>query len=94
MKVRKNANQRNFIIDKDNYTKYEIEHFLNNNVIYWLDENLEQHSDLPEWWKFDETQFIIFASDCEEIKVVYDEEYGFYKTIVITKTGEKINITL
>ena len=94
MKVLKRAEQKNFRIAKDMYTEWTLKEMLNNQVIYWLDEDLEQHSDLPEWWKFKDTEFIIFAEDCEEIKVVYHKEWGFYTNIVTTKTGKEIYIEL
>lgn len=94
MKVRKNAKQRNFTLDNEMYTQSEIKRLLDNKIIFWLDENFEQRSDYPEWFEFDKTRFIIFASDCDEVKVVYDEELEFYTTVAITKTGEKIYITL
>lgn len=94
MKVRKNAKQKNFTVDNEMYTKNQLKEMLEKRVIYWDDEHFEQRSDYPEWFNFDETHFIIFASDCNEIKVIYDDESEFYATVAITKTGEKIYITL
>lgn len=38
--------------------------------------------------------FRIFASDCTDVKVVYNSLYGFYENIVVTKDGTKISIVL
>lgn len=39
-------------------------------------------------------EFRIYASDCDEIKVIYNKDYGMYQTIVITKLGEQIAVTI
>ena len=94
MKIRKNAEQRNFTVNKDMYTVANLKDMLDYHMIYWFDENLNQKSEYPEWWKFDETSFIVFAEDCEEVKVIYDTEFNFYTTVVITKSGSKIYVNV
>ena len=36
----------------------------------------------------------IYADCCEEVKVVYNKEYGTYENIVVAKNGMKIHINL
>lgn len=31
----------------------------------------------------------IYAEDCEEVKVIYNNLYGYYENIVVTKSGDK-----
>ena len=36
----------------------------------------------------------IFASDCEEVKVIYSKEYDNYINVVVTKEGKTIPVIL
>ena len=36
----------------------------------------------------------IYADYCDEVKVIYNKEYGTYENIVVVKNGMKIHINL
>ena len=40
MKILKHAEQKNFIINKDMYTKREIENLIYQGFVFWFDENM------------------------------------------------------
>lgn len=95
MLTRKNSVQKNVSVDMSMYTKREIEELLTARVICWLDDRLEQHYEMPDWWKYDETIFSVFLEDTKEIKVIYNKESGFYYNVVVLKdTGKEIYINL
>ena len=50
--------------------------------------------DVVEGFKYDETVFRINAVNIDEIKVVYNKEYGFYETVAILYNGDMVHITL
>lgn len=95
MLTRKKSIQKNVNVDTSMYSKREIEELLNAHIICWFDEKLDQHYDMPLWWKYDETIFSIFLEDTKEIKVVYNNESGFYYNVVVLKSnGKEIYIDL
>lgn len=36
----------------------------------------------------------IFADDCKEVKVIYNDEFGAYETIVVTNDDKKVPVCL
>lgn len=94
MKVLKRAEQKNFIVNKDMYTENDIENLMYQGFVFWFDDNMATRMDSVEWFKYDETVFRIYAENIEEIKVVYNKEYGFYETVAILYNGDTIHITL
>ncbi|MBR3591255.1 MAG: hypothetical protein IKL46_00145 [Clostridia bacterium] len=94
MKVLKRAEQKNFIIDKDMYSKHDIENLMYQGFVFWFDENMGIRMDVVEGFKYDETVFRINAVNIDEIKVVYNKEYGFYETVAILYNGDMVHITL
>lgn len=36
----------------------------------------------------------IYADCCDEVKIVYNKEYGIYENIVVAKNGMEIHINL
>ena len=93
MKIRKNAEQKNFIVNKDFYTEYELLSMARQKTIFCIDEffNIRYITDIRQ---VEDSCFRIFADMCKEVKVVYDESFGCYKTVVITKNDQMINICL
>lgn len=94
MKVLKKADQKNFEIARDMYTYAEIVELLNLHYICYFDDNFNQvyKVDLFHW---SEKSYRVFAEDIDEIKVVYNKEYGFYETIAKMKDRRTIlHITL
>ena len=89
MLTRKNSVQKNVTVDMSMYTRKEIEELLNVHVVCWFDEKLNQHYEMPEWWKYDKTIFSVFLEDTKEIKVVYNKESGFYYTVVVLKSNDR-----
>lgn len=94
MKILKHAEQKNFIVNKDMYTKHEIENLMYQGFVFWFDENMSTMMNEVEWHKYNETVFRIYAVNITEIKVVYNKEYGFYETVAILYNGDMIHITL
>lgn len=93
MKVLKRAEQKNFTLATDMYTYFEIKTLLENREICYFDNNLNQvyEFDMFQWSKKD---YRVFAEDIDEIKVVYNKEYGFYETVATMKNGTTLHITL
>lgn len=94
MMTRKNSEQKNVRVNKDMYTEKEIEQLVKTGYVCWLDKALNEHFNMPNWWEYKETEFIVFLEDTKEIKVVYNKEWGFYETVVILNTGLQISVTL
>lgn len=93
MKIRKTAEQKNFIVNKDYYTEYELLSMARKKIIFCINEvfdiryitNIEQVKD---------SCFRIFADMCKEVKVVYNNTSGCYDTVVITNDNQLIYICL
>lgn len=94
MLTRKNSQQKNVFVEMEMYTERDIDRMLRAGYVHWLDNELNQHDEMPDWWKFKDTNFLIFLEDTKEIKVIYDEEWGFYQTVVIMKDGTKIYVKI
>lgn len=89
MKIRKNAEQKNFIINKDFYTDHELLTMAREKIIFCIDiryiTNIRQVED---------SCFRIFADKCKEVKVVYNKTFGCYETVVITDNNQLFHICL
>lgn len=96
MKIRKYAEQRNVILARDYYTDYEINMLLETKEIFFITDSFKQSYDLEDVPYFDRKyiEFRIFTDDLEEIKVVYNKEYGHYETVAIGKNGLTYHINL
>lgn len=77
-------NKKNFIINKDYYTDSELITMAQENLIFCLDEVFDIIY-ITNIRQVEDSCFRIFADLCKEVKVVYDETYGCYETVVITK---------
>lgn len=94
MKVLKRAEQKNFTLATGMYTYGEIAELLNLHYICYFDDNYNQiyKVDLFHWNVKD---YRVFAEDIDEIKVVYNKEYGIYETIANMKDRRTtLHITL
>ena len=93
MKVLKRAEQKNFVVNSDMYTYGEISMLLAFRYICHFDDDLNQNYEFDKF-HWNEKIYRVFAEDVDEIKVVYNKEYGFYETIAIMKNGKTLHITL
>ena len=93
MKIRKNAVQKNFIVNKDFYTEHELLSMSQQKIIFCLDEfyNIRFITNIRQ---VEDSCFRIFADMCKEVKVVYDKTSGCYETVVITENDQLIYICL
>ena len=93
MKIRKNAEQKNFIVCKDYYTEYELLSMARQKIIFCIDElyDIRYITDIRQ---VEDSCFRIFADMCKEVKVVYNKSYGCYETVVVTENDELIHICL
>lgn len=93
MKIRKNAEQKNFIVNKDFYTEHELVEMAREKTIFCIDEQFDVIY-ITNIRQVEDCCFRIFADMCKEVKVVYDKTLGCYKTVVITDNDKIINICL
>lgn len=93
MKIRKTAEQKNFIVNKDYYTDIELLSMARKKIIFCIDEVFDIRY-ITNIKQVEDSCFRIFADICKEVKVVYDNESGCYKTVVITNNDQMINICL
>lgn len=93
MKIRKNAEQRNFIVCKDYYTEYELLSMARKHLIFCIDDeyNIKYVTDIRE---VEDCCFRIFADNCKEVKVIYDKSFECYRTVVTTDNDQLIYISL
>lgn len=93
MKIRKNAEQKNFIINKDYYTDHELLTMAREKIIFCFDEFFDIRY-ITNIYQVEGNCFRIFADMCKEVKVVYDKSSGCYVTAVITNNDQLIHICL
>lgn len=93
MKIKKNAEQKNFIVNKDLYTEHELLSMSQQKTIFCLDElyNIRYITNIRQ---VEDSCFRIFANDCKEVKVVYNYSFGCYQTVVITNDNQIIYVCL
>ena len=93
MKIRKNAEQKNFIVNKDFYTRNELLSMARKKIIFCIDEsfNARYITDISE---VEDTCFRIFTDMCKEVKVIYDKSFGYYTTVAITDNDMMIYVCL
>ena len=93
MKIRKNAVQKNFIVNKDFYTEHELLSMSQQKIIFCLDEVFDIRY-ITNIRQVEDSCFRIFANMCKEVKVVYDKSFGCYDTVVITNNDQLIHVCL
>lgn len=94
MKIRKNADQKNFIVDREYYTDRELFELFEVGLAAIFTDTLDRKKVESVWDIEREDEVRIFTCDCAEVKVSYSTEYGCYETIAVTKSGLKVHITL
>ena len=90
MKPLKNAKQQNTEV-ADYYTATELRELMNEQEIFYFDENMEDRYDYEN---MGDNQPRIFFENVKELKVIYDKKYECYCNVAITKKGNQIHITL
>lgn len=93
MKIRKNAKQKNFIVNKDYYTEYELLKMAREKTIFCFDEFFDIRY-ITNIRQVEGSCFRIFSDMCKEVKVVYDKNFGWYETVVITNNNQLIRVCL
>lgn len=97
MKILKKGQQKNLIVNKDMLSYKQFVELIEKENIVVFDENyniynLMKDTDLS--FNFENHVCRIFCDDCSEIKVVYNKEWGFYDTVVVTKNGNQVSVKL
>lgn len=93
MKVRKNGEQKNVIINNYMYNEAEIKRLLGLKIICWFDFSNKDNYKQYTYNGISET-YRLFVNDLKEIKVIYHKEAGEYTTVGIDEKGTVYYITL
>lgn len=94
MKIRKNAEQKNFEVDREYYNDFEIFEMIKNNDVFIFTNDFEEKEVENTWDIAPDDTVRIYTDNCEEVKVIYSKEYGNYHTVAVTKSGKVINVRL
>ena len=82
MKIRKTAEQKTLLLTKIIIQKLSYFQWLEK-IIFCIDEVFDIRY-ITNINQVEDSCFRIFADMCKEVKVVYDNSFGCYKTVVIT----------
>ena len=95
MKVRKNSEQRNVILQSDMYNEHELFDLYKRGYIFCLG-SLGQNIDFETEYDIDRYMhtFRVPLKICKELKVIYNSEYGFYENVVVTNDGMILPVIL
>ena len=93
MKIRKNANQKNVVLNKYFYNEVKIKELLDFRCICFFDDWKECYDYSEYVRRFREDTLRIFLEDGDEIKVELDEN-GMYTNVLIKSNGNKYYINL
>lgn len=86
MKTRKRTGFGSFAINMNMYSVYDAKEMLDNNSdIFYINDEFDIES-TSEKYRGEELR--INHSACEEVKVIYNEEYEEYENVVKTKDGD------
>ena len=94
MKVLKKAEQKNFQINKEMYTKTELENLMFNGFCFYLDDKSTEIYNIENDFNWEEHDYRVFAHNLDEVKVIYNKEFGFYETIGILYNGVIVHLSL
>ena len=95
MKVLKKATQRNIILNKNYYTIWEIKEMLiNKECCYFTEASHKESYDFEKYCYKQDRLLRIFTEDINEIKVVYNKEFGNYETVAIGKNCKTYHVEL
>lgn len=93
MKVRKNSEQKNVVIDESMYTEHEIKDLLYKGIAFFIKEDGTTSSDENEYIpKYDCLRLSL--SQVKSLEVVYVDFLGYYTNVAILMNDEKIFISL
>lgn len=81
MRTLKSAEQRNCKIRKEFYTEIDMR-------------ILQEKEPYAVFTLNDGTDYRVALTLCRSISVIYDREYGFYTTVVVTENGNTIYVEL
>ena len=93
MKIRKNVQQKNLILNKDYYTPTDIREMLLNKEITYFNGVTEECYEPIALYELEDTILRIFTENLVELKVVVDD-YGHYTNIAVGKNGKKYYVVL
>lgn len=92
MKTLKSSKQKSFAIDMDMYTNTQyIEMLDNEKGIFYVDYDFGTSGNSDE---YEDEPLRINHSAVEEVKVIYNKEFGEYMTVVKTTSGNTYYIVL
>lgn len=96
MKIRKRAEQKNFIVNRDMYTLIALSTLCKSGYIFCYEEDKPfDEKVISSIFDISKTDiFRIYACDCTDVTVVYNSKYGFYENVVKTYDGTQISIIL
>ena len=95
MKIRKNAVQKNFEIDREYYNNSELFEMIKKTYEAFIFTDELEEKEIENSWDIASDDVVrIYADDCDEVKVIYSKEYENYQTVVVTKSGKVINVRL
>lgn len=90
MKPLKKANQRNAELNKDYYTRTDLEKMLSNHEVFFFNEgySMSYNTQNPE-----EEELRVDLFKMKEIKVILDP-YGYYTTVCVDNEGRQYYVNL
>ena len=95
MKIRKNAVQKNFEIDREYYNNSELFEMIKKTYEAFIFTDEFEEKEIENSWDIASDDVVrIYADDCDEVKVIYSKEYENYQTVVVTKSGKVINVRI
>ena len=96
MRTLKRAEQKNVIVNAYSLNADDILRLLKEHKICWFDKDFEERydTDIPDTLGYSDIEYRIFLCNTKEIKVVYNVNFGYYETVVVTNDGETIPVTL
>jgi hypothetical protein len=93
MKVRRNSEQKNVLIDESMYTEYEIKDLLYKGIAFFIKEDGTTSSDENEYIpKYDRARLSL--SQVKNLEVIYVDFLGYYTNVAILINGDKIFVSL
>lgn len=104
MKIKKNTQQKNFIIAREYYKRDDLREMFNNNKIFFISEerntkyqpmsaeNNYSEYELECFIKDSDKEFRISTSELKEVKVIVED--GYYITVGVDLDGNNIYVNV
>lgn len=86
MRILKRAEQKNFEVEERMYTKNQLERFHQDDLVFQL-------RDIKYFEDSDDETYRVDSESVAKLDIILDED-GFYRTVAVLKTGERIYISL